>query len=426
MAAPSGSVSGLARVPDMEQLHQPHQERFTDAPGDRIAVALDFPNFDFGTSNRVYLPPLEMVTENAWVKITLNMTQDGTTPIANQAMPNVQNWVGNQGAQILYKVQGLYNMREPEALIWPLYNTSNARNQIKLQTACNDSSQAQRRLNAATGTAHEYYLYLGPLAHKILNNFGGLGAHAANSWSFDIDIRPLNNLLQGSTATAAVLPSYTISAQLILVGHREDAENMQIQSNYLGGLGIRALFTQSNHIRKAVASADTTTTISLADQEGDVTGILILRRQSAGLTALATTNSTLTNPVNYVRYDDPLNLLTIGTTSNPTFVGGRAMSEEHFRLVYNGYDCMYGAPKYWNGSMEAVDTGANWISLAERGSMAELFGAYSGAIRVKNNFQMVAYYNTTAGSDQYMDVIVYIRRILVLKHEGMAMMNAEG
>lgn len=423
MAAPQFSVSGLAQVPDMEQLHQPHQERYTDAPGDRMAVALDYPNFDFGTNNRIFLPPLEMVTENAFVRITVTLT-GGT--VTNMRFPNVQSWLGNQGAQLLYKVQSLYNMRQIEAMVWPLFNTQNQQNLSMLQEACNDISTANAVAKGATTITSDYYLYLGPLAHKILNNCGGIGAHASNSWSFDINLKPLDAILAGTSAGAATLPSYSISAQLILVGHREDAENLQIQSNYLGGLGIRTIFSQANHIQEAVASAATTTNISLANQEGDVTAIVLARRAAAGIIARASTGAAAVDPASWLKYIDPGVLLTIGTTSNPTFIGGRAMPENHFRLVYNGYDCMDGGSKYLNGDYEYVDTGVTWLSLAERGTMGQRHGAYSGAIRVKNNFQMVSYYNTTAGADQYMDVIVYIRRVLVVKHEGIAMMNAEG
>jgi hypothetical protein len=432
-----GSVSGLMQVPDLEQLHQPHQERYTDAPGDKFSVELDIPDFAFGRSNRIYLPPLELVASSAKIRVRVSYAA-GSPAVTNPKFVPTPAWIGSQGIQILYKAQGLYNFSEFEACVWPYFNTENTQNLMTLCDAQNDvaAATAQGRVTNDAAVYYDYYIDLGPLIPKILSNYGALSAHAANSWSFDINLKAANKLISASASatngSAYGAPTLNIlEAVLVLTGHREDAENAQMQSNYLSSMGIRAIFTQSNYIRNAVAASASSTTVSLADQEGDVSDIVIGRRnadswdQTTTGQELGTPNPSTVDPMNWIALDNVGDLLSVGTTSNPTRVFGRALCEREVRLVIQGTDCLTGRSKYLQGDGTYEDNYVMWIPLGERASMGQIYGTYSGTIRIKNNFRLLAQYASTVVR-QYMDTLVYIRRGCVLKHEGMSMMNVEG
>ncbi len=117
------SVTGLVNVPNSAMLHQPHQVRAVDSPGDRFALSVPFESFGFDRNVRIFLPPLEMVVEDMYIVLDLNFDDAGTA--ATFLASNTQTWLGSGGAQLLYKSQSLYTMSEAEALVHPYLNTEN-------------------------------------------------------------------------------------------------------------------------------------------------------------------------------------------------------------------------------------------------------------------------------------------------------------
>ena len=70
-----------------------------------------------------------------------------------------------------------------------------------------------------------------------------------------------------------------------------------------------------------------------------------------------------------------------------------------------------------------TDVSALFLPLAEAATDGQLYGSYSGSIRLKNDFVVNYQMGTAPSAPNTVNLIVYIRRIMIITHLGIVMMN---
>jgi hypothetical protein len=435
------SVSGLALAgQDALMLHQPHQARDYDAPGDKYIRVIPFDTPRFSKNNTVQLEALEMVVDEAWVEIRLPKLS-ATAGLASYVP--VPTMISDNGVQLFFNGQSVYTMSEAEALIYPFANTENMPQMLRRLDAGNiypndkltalaPANRATLKNSAPAGEAL-YYMDLRPLL-KILKHCGPLSAYAANKWKITVGLLPSTFCGQSSADVASVVSgnSEAISSMnLVLSGHREDAQNTARISQALATDGIKLSFTQSNHYRYALQTGSGNTAYAITSLEGEATDIWIMNRVEAGL------NGTIAaaEAVNHMQWENFPNFndtVAVGTQSNPTRVNGQYLPWQTIKMLQQGA-AYNGGPLYVTqpgqtalGAQNTAtiqDMSVLLMPLAEAASDGQLYGTYSGSIRLKNDFVVNFQMGTGAVAKQTVDIVVYIRRNMVLTHLGVVMMN---
>lgn len=408
------TVSGLVSAgSETSMLHHPHQVSDLNSPGDRFVQIVDFDSPAYNRNNRVDVPILDMVVDDAWIEFDIGAVATTSTP----SMAPVQTWINSNGIQLLYKNQQVYTMSEAEAVTWMRANASNATKLHKMLDATNDLAVATRRTRNSGGNI--YYLWLGPLIQKILSHAGPLTAYPSKAWSLVVGLLPFNQIAEGGNSTAATGGTIN-SMRLVCSGHRESAANAQRVADALAGEGVRISFNQANHQRTTHASGVASHQINLTALEGEATDVIILQRATAGLDATAPDD---VNHLNWSLYDAFADTIEMGTQANPTRVFGLALPQRTIRLIEQG-DAYAGGPIFVDSEGNGRNESVLYIALCEGATLAQKFGTFSGALRIKNNFQAILRFSTSAVADT-VDVIVYVMRDMLLKHEGMIMINRE-
>ena len=439
------SVSGLDLVPgsDALMLHQPHQARQYDAPGDKYMRALNFDSPAFGKNNVVQLEALEMVPDELWVELTLDRLSSTVGAFDAMYVPT-PTMISDNGCQLVYNGQSVYTISEAEAL---LYNFANAENQMQQMRRFDAMNLYPRRAvslvyvnqplvkNAST-LQSTYYLDLRPFL-KIMKHCGPLGAYSPNKWSMSIGLLAANLVGQSVTSAPNVVSGMRIeSMRLLISGHREDPQNTMRISQALAADGIKIAFTQSNAFSFNLADATGSTPFSITSLEGEATDIWALNRVTLGLTSTTATGQ-LVNKTQFEVLRNPNQQIAIGTQSNPTRIYGQYMPYETLRLIAQGGS--YSGGPIWmsqNGvQMDALtgnptvndqnltDVSALFLPLAEAATDGQLYGSYSGSIRLKNDFVVNYQMGTAPSAPNTVNLIVYIRRIMIITHLGIVMMN---
>lgn len=409
----SGSVMGLVSAgSDSSMLHHPHQRGKMSSPGDRFIQYVDFDSPAYDRNNRVDIPVMDMVIDDLWVEFQVSSVATTSTP----SFSPTATWINSNGVQLLYSNQNIYTMSEAEALIYPKMVPLNQNILSKRLAASNDVPVATRRTNNTAVVVN--YMWLGPLL-KIMAHAGPLSSYASKKWSIIIGLLPFNRIAKGGNATTAT--GGTINAmRLCCIGHRESGDNVQRAADALAGEGIRISFTQPNHQQSTYSSSATSHQVNLTALEGEATDLIISQRVTAGLTATAPNGGERDAFQNFPLAADTIE---IGTQQNPTRVFGLAIPQRTCRLVQQG-DTYSGGCLYVDPTGAQADEGWMAISLSEGGTLGQKFGAYSGSLRLKNNFQYILRFSTTTTANT-VDTIVYVMRDLLLKHEGMVMLNRE-
>ena len=433
------SVSGLDLVPGSNalMLHQPHQARQYDAPGDKYMRALNFDSPAFGKNNVVQLEALEMVPDEMFIEFNLAQVSAASASVASYVPTPAM--ISDNGCQLFYNGQSIYTISEAEALLYNFANADNILQQLRRYDA--QLLYPRRTIPGATGipesrnafaTTQTVYLDLRPFM-KIMKHAGPLGAYSPNKWSISIGLLASNLVAQAAATTAdtAVTGMAINSMRLLISGHREDPQNTMRISQALAADGIKIAFTQSNAFSFSLAQATGTTPFSITSLEGEATDIWMLNRVTSGLTA-TTANGEGVNKTQFEILAAPNQQVAIGTQSNPTRIYGQYMPYETLRLIAQGGS--YSGGPLWLSNNARTASGAatqavlNEVSalllpLAEAASDGQLYGTYSGSIRLKNDFVVNYQMGTAPAAANTVNVIVYIRRILVITHLGIVMMN---
>lgn len=414
------SVSGLiAAGEDATMLHHPHQVGDAAAPGDRFVQVVDFDSPAFNRNNRVDIQSMDMVVDDAWIEFQIpQLTASGATV---SRLAEVQTWLNSNGMQILYKNQSIYTMSEAEA-VWYMYmNPPNQNMLVKMLDSSNDVADSVRSTRALDADGFVYYMWLGPIVKKIFSHAGPINAYASKAFSLVVGLLPTDRIIQSDSGTPTLLS--IDSMRLILSGHREDQANAQRVADALATGGVRISFNQANHLQTAFAASATTHTVNLSNLEGEVTGVQNLFRNTTALTSTtASTNDHLT----WELFPFNQQTIEIGTQSNPTRVFGLALPMRTIKLVEQG-ESYTGSPIFVDRDGLVRDTSILSVALAEAGTMGQKFGTVTGNLRVKNDFQEVFRFSSTQlpANNTTVDTIVYVLRDMLIKHEGIVMMNRE-
>jgi len=441
-------VSGLERIPQSDQLHQPHQVRMVDAPGDRITRRFDFQNAAFGRNNKILLESQPMVVEDLILEVTTTHQAGSTTSkYGVDYLVQAQSWFGDNGCVLTKNTLEVYQATEPELRLCDKFFTDSFEEQYVYNDMCDETTNAsletrwETPVNPATKT-RTVRIHLRPIAEKVMANFGSIGAYAANTWRLAVDLKPLNRITstKGKTISGNLeVTGYTgiESMTLIMTGHREDSVNQDRVTQALAGSGIKIVFDAPFATQVSLPANPSGVPIlyKFPQVEGLLTQIWLLPRYATGLTS--TTAATVDVSDWLTRVDIDKLGLAFGPEGMPFAVFGQYLPYSTVLTSARGYQgagtqFIKNAPAWdlttpWadtNPSKDVTNTKAIQLSFAEKASMAGRFGMWSGAIRINNNFQAAFNYaSTTLSAATTVDVILWIRRVAVVKHNSVEIVN---
>lgn len=409
----ASSVSGLsAAAPSSAMLHQAHQARDYDAPGDKYTYEIPFSNPTAGSNNVLQIPSMDMVISECVVKFVMET-------VATGGYVPVQNWISSNGVQLMYNNASQLTISEPEAMLYNYANSTTA-DLHRRMTMTNDNATAALCISESNVSADQgtYYMDLRPFL-KILNGCGAISAYASNKWSISVGLQALANLMWSTDATPGT-GAGIVSMSLLLTGHREDAQNVERVSQSLATDGISLKFTQANHIRSSLASATGQTVIPMPQLEGEMTDIWIANRVTAGLTSALGTSAVDRQQWEIMPRSNQT--IAIGTVTNPTRLFGQEFPIETVRLVTAG-SSYEGSPKFTDQNASVRNMSVLYVPIAEAASEGQKYGTYTGSIRLKNDLQVRYTMGTAPAVANTIDIIVYIRRVMLITHLGTVLMN---
>lgn len=391
-------------------LHHPFQEKRSLAGSNRMEIRyVPFVNPDFGQRNEVQIPAMDLIPHEMFVEFTLSGTLDDSPNTLPTLMPT-PTWLTLQGADLNYKEVSVYNMSEPECLVNTILDQRDNVFQARQRLMAMDN----REFTSNT-LATKLYLPLQPLASQVLSKVGPLSSYASNDWSVSIDLRPLRNLFRNTEALANVQPvSYTVSANLVIIGSMAPAGEVAMAREALSRNGIVWNFLRSYHVRNVMS--DNAGSAAIYSQVyssivGAVSEARLLIRNKA---TWDTNNNQLVNTHNYQSYYGVSDTINVGKTSNPYEVFGQNLS---LPIVYSLFSAngTKGSGRYIElayvsaSSLAAngVDTGLIQVEFAESPTDME-FGTSTGSYPVKNDLQIDLNLSTDTVQDNYVDSIIYV------------------
>ena len=390
-----------------------------------------------------------MVVDEMWVEFNLvQVDSSGGGAQASCSYVPTPSFISDNGVQLFYNGQSVYTLSEAEAYHCLFFQSENQQQFARRAAAQNVYARPTISTASINGPAEQknakhptalYYLDLRVLL-KIMKNCGPLGAYAPNKWSISVGL--VNANLVGQTtltaSTTVVDMGFTTgnAMRLLLNGHREDAQNVMRISQALAADGIKLAFSQSNHFRYSVASTTTgLVPYAITSLEGEATGIQFFNRKTDGLTAISTAGQSV-NKLDFTLLQSPDQQLAVGTQSNPTRIYGQYLPYETLRFLAQG--AAYNGGPVWTDNNSTVAAGTTTeqvqkhismvaMPLCEAASDGQMFGTYSGSVRLKNDFVITLNMGTAIGggsaNNQTVDILVFIRRIMVITHLGIVMMN---
>jgi len=407
-----GGVSGLMPS-EAGNLHHEHQGRDGAAPGTKYTTQLSFSAPAFGQVNTVYLPPLPMVLQDAWIELDVGALTGGTAEFFSQC----QTWA--QNINLLYRRQTLYSLSEPEQVLDLYYNNKNHMDMCKRLDLANDTTVAIRK--ARNAGAWIFMIPLRVLVDRVLGKAGPINAYAAQSWSIDLNLLALNRIAQ-DTASTALTGGAINSMKLVIIGHKEDPANTNRVAQALasdgGGLNIK--FEQSQYRRFSYGASAASAVISLPELQGEMTGVGVLQRLITSMDATAPDDI---DHLNFQVFDAVGDTVAIGTQADPQALFGQALPQRVLSLA-SPSDSYTGSALFVDADGLQRDTGIMFIPMAEAGTLGQREGVFSGVLRIQNDFQLTFAFSTTTLIN-YVDVVVFLRRSVVLNEAGFGVINEE-
>lgn len=406
------SVHGLQEQ-GANVLHHPHQARGGAGPGTRFITQLPVNNPVYGDVNTIYLPPLPIVVSDMYLAVTTGALGGPTTPYF---IPTI-NWFRSI---VLLKQRGtLITLPEAELVAEHYKNPHNYQDLIARMDMINEVG-ATLAATRATGT-FTYYVSLRRLVQGVFGKCGPLNAYAAQTWSIDFNMLAGNQITAGATSTA-VTGGTISSMKLVLIGHKESTVNTDAVQAKLedpdGGINIK--IEQSNHRRFTYGASATTPVISLPEMQGEVTQIDILQRVKASWDSIV---PNAMNKLDWQYFENRLDTISIGTTASPFILFGQPISQRDLRLAQVG-DGLNGKMVLIDATGARAQVGLISISMEEAPSLGLSEGVFSGVLRISHDLQ-ISFSFTTTTTENYVDVIVYIRRSILLNESGWAVINEE-
>lgn len=405
-----GGVSGLV-TSTAGSLHHEHQARDGAAPGTKYTTQLPFSGPAFGQVNTIYLPPLPMVLSDAWIELDVAALSGGTAEFFAQC----QTWT--QNINLMYRRQTLYSLSEPEQVADLYFNNKNQMDMCKRMDLANDTTAAIRTTRAAA--AFIYMIPLRVLVDRLMSKAGPINAYAAQSWSIDVNLLALNRIAQ-DTASVALTGGAINSMKLVMIGHKEDPANTQRVADALANEGLNIRFEQSQYRRFSYAASATSATISLPELQGEMTGIAILQR------VVVSQDSTTPDTINHLAwqvFDAVGDTIAIGTQADPQALFGQALPQRVLRLA-SPSDSYTGSALFVDETGIQRNTSIIFLPLEEAGTLGQREGVFSGVLRIQNDLQLTFAWTTTTTAN-YADVVVFLRRSVVLNEAGFGVINEE-
>lgn len=406
-------VGTTSLAPAGEGLHVPHQERNSAAPGTKYTTQIPITGFDWGQTTTLYLPPLPMNITDAWIQLDVAAlaTADGPYFVPTPWWASSIN--------LLYRRQTLQSVSKYEAFLDEKYDTANQMQKMRRADLTNDVG-ATAATSRATG-AWLYYIPLRRLVDTVLGKMGPTTAYAAQSWSLDINMMALNRLVRGTSSTAATGGAIT-TAKLILVGHKEDQDNInRVVAALDTKTGVQIKFEQGNYRRFEVAGSAASLTITVPELAGEVTSVNLFQHNK---TAENETDPDALNPAAWQTFDGVADTLSIGTLSETTALFGQALPQRILRLIAQG-DSWQGAATYngFTGAQEYLG-GVLAIPTEEAASLGMREGTFSGVLRISHDLLLTFTFGTTTVNNNYVEVLVMIRRSIAINQSGFGIVDA--
>lgn len=410
--------TGLAPHPSTaKQLHQPHQAGFTD-PGDLYTRAYRFPSPSFGAINEIYLETLPMVIEDAWIEAIV------TKNASYFELPPMEYWISPVGVVLRNEGKEVYRMTESEAARYHVANLD----WVQQQKWSNATHQGAKGTIMPGNTADVYTMRLSlrPIVEKLMSNFGPLDAYPSRKWSLAFGMKLISQIYEQLQESTPGTPDFTLnSLTLFLSGHREDSQNSKLVSYYLAEAGVMTTLDYPYEVSKVLATTSGgDITFDFTSVEGDCTGIWLMLRDNTVRTATDHTKDVrdwISQSLITDGADAQLVTVSVGTDGAPNDWYGQPFTIGQMGNMFST-NSKVGAPIFPYAAT-IQQSGLIVLPTAEKFSMGQKYGTYTGSRFIKNNLRVVLTASGTLTQPYYVTCIVFVRRSVVITHGGVQVVN---
>lgn len=414
-------MSYVQKQNDSDRLHIPHQLK--DDSGNHYSLMLPFSSVALGSESR-----LELNSVPIWINdAALLFSQALVTGATLSGLVQTPFFIASQGIRLLYNDQTVYTLTADNAYSYPILNADNQGEVLKYLNLFNEGADpANKGVDQGNKAAGLRFIPLKPMVDAMLKNIGPLSSYPTGKWSIAVPFLGLSSIATGTASTTRTGGAVS-NMSVLLTGHSENTQIAQKVAKSLAGDGIEFTFLQPVQFSGTYDASSTSASALLMNSlQGDLDCMTVMRRVTASLNSVVPNALCRTEWVNYPLAGDTISF---GTVENPTYLFGKPLPQEAARLVYPGqHGVQYGSSYVSRGnasgaSPKVINTGMSMINCSENASMSLEYGAYSGSIRVFNNWQCNQAFESTVSADT-VTIIAYLRKKCILSYGGVSIVDA--
>lgn len=412
---------------DSARLHQPHQSR-GDESGNHYALYFPFSSIAFGGESVIELQSVPMEIDNAYLVFNQAVLATTTSP----GLVQTPFYIASQGIQLRYADQTVYTLSPEECYSYPIVNAKNEGEILRHLNLINEGAIPQiKGKDQANDAAGLRFIPLLPMVDKWLSQIGPLSAYPSGKWSISVPwVASLAHVGTSVDDTTAVTGGAISNLNLLLTGHSENSQNAGNFAKALANDGVEFTFLQPVQFSQTYSASATSAQVLMNSLQGDLDNMVVMERVTANLTSTAPQTNCKTQ---WALYPLSTDTLSVGTSSNPTYMYGKAVPLELLRLGVMGRNGVSFGGSYISRGLSLIDdpitvngdlprvvnTSIKVLNCSENSSMAQEVGAYSGSVRVFNDWQMNYAFGSTVTADT-ITVIAYLRKRAVVTYGGVS------
>ena len=412
---------------DSARLHQPHQVR--GEAGNHYALYFPFSSIAFGSESVIELQSVPMEVDDAYLVFSQAVLATTTSP----GLVQTPFYISSQGVQLRYADQTVYTMTPEECYSYPIINAKNEGEVLRFLQLINEGQvpaiKGKDQKNDAAGLR---FIPLKPMVDKWLSQIGPLSAYPAGKWSISAPfVTSLASVATSASDSTAATGGAISGLNLLLTGHSENSENAGRFAKALSDDGVEFTFLQPVQFSQTTTAGDDTAQILMNSLQGDLDNMVVMERVTANL--ISTTPDTNCK-TQWALYPLATDTISVGTSSNPTYLYGKPLPQELLRLGVMGRNGVSFGGSYIsrgspiiddpiteNGDLpRVVNTSIKVLNCSENSSMSQEVGAYSGSVRVFNDWQMNYAFGSSGNTADTITVIAYLRKKAVVSYGGVS------
>lgn len=374
----------------------------------RVSKEISFISPSLNFINILYLPALPQSVENLELKFTMNAADGGATNTANYVQ--TFNWISQDGIKLYYKNSVIYTMSQAECESLFYLENSPAELARKQWTSADTSDITEAETALRTYTLHLQAF------EKILNNVGCLSAFSSNAFHISVGLKSATEITYAATGSAADPGTGSINTMSLVVSGHNASEDLAMKIRQkLNSTGLRIDYTQSNYKSFVVSDSATSAVFTLDALEGQVSKMYIMNRNSGWVNSVLPENKILGDEFpNQVTMINPNTKVSLGLSSAPTYIWGRAMEYDYLAMSINGERQFPGKQRFVD--IEGAQKYVQILGISF--SDVDTPNGSAGNFYIKNDCRIQFDLSAAFSEENLFEIVTMISRSLILRSDG--------